>query len=194
MVEHGANLSHEGAHMQSHEPDSSILIEKGSHGVYEGSWKPSESLYLLDSGFVSIFAATFLVYYGISCLLHFGVPRIFPVRSVRGGKKQNDADTVRDAIQSMIPVSIRAFMLYLAQMLHNKGYGVLKNDDLSEYFQSPFNVFHSILMIFLLDVFHDTWFYFFHRLLHYPYFMKHVHYIHHQSKDPSAFSGYSFHW
>eukprot|EP00960_Hanusia_phi_P038115 753289-Hanusia_phi.AAC.5 len=112
MVAHGGNLSQEDTHMQSHGPDSRLLISQVSDSLYENIWKRSETLYFFDSGFASIFAATFVVYYGISCLLHFGVPKIFPVRSVRGGKKQNDSDTWRDAI------------------LHKKGYGVLKDENL----------------------------------------------------------------
>ncbi|KAJ9519878.1 hypothetical protein QJQ45_014604 [Haematococcus lacustris] len=44
-----------------------------------------------------------------------------------------------------------------------------------------------------LDFLHDAWFYWTHRLLHCPALYRHVHYIHHKSSVPSAFTGYSFH-
>lgn len=49
-------------------------------------------------------------------------------------------------------------------------------------------------MIILLDLLHDSWFYFSHRFLHNPWMLRNVHYMHHQSTMPSAFTGYSFHW
>lgn len=44
-----------------------------------------------------------------------------------------------------------------------------------------------------LDVLHDAWFYFTHRLLHSKKLYRRVHSLHHESTVPTAFTGYAFH-
>ena len=137
---------------------------------------------------------TMCIYYGVSILLHYGVPVLMNPRRVQHGDIQAGADTKRDAVRALVPVAIRAGMLAVATWLHNQGYGVLSDDTLSGALRSPLGVARLVGVVVTLDLFHDTWFYFAHRLLHRPYLMKRVHYMHHQSRVPSAFSGYSFHW
>jgi Delta7-sterol 5-desaturase len=48
----------------------------------------------------------------------------------------------------------------------------------------------SLILVFLI---HDTYFYFFHRMMHSRLLMKHVHRLHHNSTDPTPFTGYAFH-
>jgi lathosterol oxidase len=48
----------------------------------------------------------------------------------------------------------------------------------------------SVAFLFL---FHDTWFYWTHRLLHHPFFFRHIHHVHHYSNDPTPFSSFSMH-
>jgi sterol desaturase/sphingolipid hydroxylase (fatty acid hydroxylase superfamily) len=81
-------------------------------------------------------------------------------------------------------------MLTLVEILHRKGYGVLTDEPLLSVLTTPWGITCGMAMVISLDLFHDTWFYFAHRLMHHPYLMKRVHYTHHQSKVPSAFSGY----
>ena len=45
----------------------------------------------------------------------------------------------------------------------------------------------------VLFVIHDTYFYFIHRLMHLPFFYRHVHKVHHRSTNPSPWAAYSFH-
>ena len=40
---------------------------------------------------------------------------------------------------------------------------------------------------------HDTYFYWFHRLMHHPLLFKYIHLVHHQSTNPSPWAAYSFH-
>jgi sterol desaturase/sphingolipid hydroxylase (fatty acid hydroxylase superfamily) len=44
-----------------------------------------------------------------------------------------------------------------------------------------------------LVLFNDLWFYGWHRLLHTPWWFRHVHSVHHKSVDVNPFSSYSFH-
>lgn len=40
---------------------------------------------------------------------------------------------------------------------------------------------------------HDTWFYWTHRLMHWPYWFKHAHAVHHESRPPTTWTAMSFH-
>ncbi|MEZ0223108.1 MAG: sterol desaturase family protein [Alphaproteobacteria bacterium] len=45
----------------------------------------------------------------------------------------------------------------------------------------------------LLFVIHDAYFYWMHRLLHHRTLFRHVHYVHHQSVNPTPFAAFAFH-
>lgn len=57
---------------------------------------------------------------------------------------------------------------------------------------------HSLLWLLLtvpaLIVIQDTYFYWMHRLVHHPKLYSFIHREHHESRDPSPFAAYSFHW
>jgi sterol desaturase/sphingolipid hydroxylase (fatty acid hydroxylase superfamily) len=52
---------------------------------------------------------------------------------------------------------------------------------------------YFFLSFVLMMIIHDAWFYFTHVFMHHPKVFKHVHLVHHQSKDPSPYSSFSFH-
>ncbi len=52
---------------------------------------------------------------------------------------------------------------------------------------------YYILSFFMAIVIHDTYFYWLHRLLHYPKFFKFFHRVHHISTNPSPWSAFSHH-
>lgn len=52
---------------------------------------------------------------------------------------------------------------------------------------------YLLLSTALMVIWHDTWFYWIHRLLHWKPLMKKVHRVHHLSSDPSPFAAFSFH-
>ena len=139
------------------------------------------------------FGQCVIVYYGIAFLLHYVVPAVVATRNVQRAK-QRHPDTMRDASRSLIPLLIKSYTLFAAEWLHYKGYGVMDNRGLAEVAKSPSGLLQVLAMVALLDLFHDTWFYFTHRLLHSRWMLRNVHYMHHQSTNPSAFTGYSFHW
>jgi Delta7-sterol 5-desaturase len=45
----------------------------------------------------------------------------------------------------------------------------------------------------LMLLWHDFYFYWTHRLLHRPWWLRHVHGVHHRSRSPSPWAAYSFH-
>lgn len=52
-------------------------------------------------------------------------------------------------------------------------------------------VIPQIIVLFLWNEIH---FYLCHALLHTPFIMRRIHWVHHHSKEPTVFSTYSFHW
>ncbi|MEW5307960.1 MAG: hypothetical protein WDW36_010327 [Sanguina aurantia] len=104
-------------------------------------------------------------------------------------RKQGEAR--RDAFYSIGPLAVKALVWSCVEALHTRGYGMT--------YEGPLlrggwrEVLYIVASVALLDVLHDTWFYLTHRLLHWGPLYRHVHYIHHKSKAPSAFTGYSFH-
>lgn len=43
-------------------------------------------------------------------------------------------------------------------------------------------------------VIHDTYFYWMHRAVHHPKLFRHIHFVHHQSTNPTPLAAYSFHF
>lgn len=58
----------------------------------------------------------------------------------------------------------------------------------------PNNAINIFIGVVLLTLWNECYFFIVHRIMHYPFFMKHVHYVHHQSNIPTVYSVYSFHW
>ena len=53
--------------------------------------------------------------------------------------------------------------------------------------------FYLIGSLLVMFVIHDAYFYWTHRLLHTPWFLKHVHAVHHRSTNPTPLAAYCFH-
>ena len=53
----------------------------------------------------------------------------------------------------------------------------------------PYYILTTIFIIF----FHDTYFYWMHRLMHHPLLYERVHKVHHLSKDPTPWAAFAFH-
>ena len=53
--------------------------------------------------------------------------------------------------------------------------------------------FYLIATFLLLTVWHETWFYWMHRIVHFKPLYKAVHLVHHKSVNPSPMAAYSFH-
>jgi sterol desaturase/sphingolipid hydroxylase (fatty acid hydroxylase superfamily) len=49
------------------------------------------------------------------------------------------------------------------------------------------------LVVFLVLVVDDTWFYWTHRAMHHPVLFERMHRVHHESVDPTPFTAFSFH-
>ena len=58
----------------------------------------------------------------------------------------------------------------------------------------PNTIANVLLGIVLLTIWNEVHFFTVHRIMHLPYFMRHVHVVHHRSNIPTVYSVYSFHW
>lgn len=85
------------------------------------------------------------------------------------------------AVFASVVVTIRLLTNY--DILETKVY---KN--LSEH-GIPYYILTTIFVI----LFHDTYFYWAHRLMHHPLLYERVHKVHHLSKDPTPFASFAFH-
>ncbi|CAD7703495.1 unnamed protein product [Ostreobium quekettii] len=128
------------------------------------------------------------VYYACAALLHFVVPQIFPVRRIQSAERKR-GEVERDAFCSLGPIILKAGIWTIVEVLHDRGLGKLYDGPVN----SLLGISYLLFVILLLDVLHDTWFYWTHRLLHWKPLYTHVHYMHHRSRSPTAFTGYSFH-
>ncbi|AEA42644.1 sterol desaturase family protein [Fluviicola taffensis] len=61
--------------------------------------------------------------------------------------------------------------------------------DITEY-----GIGYYIFTIPVMFIIHDTYFYWMHRAIHHPKLFKHIHFVHHQSTNPTPLAAYSFHF
>ena len=62
------------------------------------------------------------------------------------------------------------------------------------YLKREFGVKELLLNLVIYTLYSDTLYYWGHRMLHLPFFWKHVHSVHHQFVEPTAFAQDAVHW
>ena len=90
----------------------------------------------------------------------------------------------REMLHSLKSVFIFGFSVFPVIYLVRLGVVTLIPD-------SPLNIIIGIL---LLTIWNEVHFFIVHRMMHLPFFMKNVHFVHHKSRIPTVYSVYSFHW
>ena len=147
------------------------------------------------AGYLVALAQVSAVYYLGSALLAHVLPALLDGARRRGAGpgtrwlRAPGQDARRDALRSAGPLAVKALAWSAAAALHRAGRGRL-------YAGPVGGADHALYLLacwVALDYLHDAWFYWTHRLLHHPWLLRRVHYVHHQSTVPTAFSGYSFH-
>jgi Delta7-sterol 5-desaturase len=93
----------------------------------------------------------------------------------------------REFIYSMSTVLIFAAVGFAVYVLALNGCLTIYTD--VDQFGWPYAIGSTLLLI----VLHDAYFYWTHRLLHHPWLFRHVHAVHHRSRNPSPWAAYSFH-
>ena len=152
---------------------------------------------LYGGGFWVAYLPACGVYYAAVILLHFIVPRLFPVSSVQVGKPRT-GQVAQEARNSLGPLAVKAAVWTFVEHLHTHPTPLRMGGPLlysAPLFPHPLaNALYYGATIIALDYAHDAWFYWTHRLLHtFPWLYRHIHVMHHRSTVPTAFCGYSFH-
>lgn len=123
--------------------------------------------------FVGIFVASLFLHY----LLKKG--KVHAIQhAIRKGQKRTEI------LHSLLSIFIFALQAIPMQWLIHQGFFTIS-------FTNAWNCLWEIPLLFLWNEIH---FYTCHWLLHRRWFMKNVHYMHHQSKEPTLYSVFSFHW
>lgn len=143
---------------------------------------------LYGQGFIPAYLQLLLVYYVSGTLIHVVIPSMINVKKIQAEGRQDGA-VMRDAVYSLGPLAVKAAIWTCVEELHRRGLGWL--------YEGPVNSLrhacYLVICVVLLDYLHDAWFYLTHRFLHWKPVYRYIHYIHHKSVQPSAFTGYSFH-
>jgi sterol desaturase/sphingolipid hydroxylase (fatty acid hydroxylase superfamily) len=178
---------------------------------------------LYGGGFFVAFAQVATVYYTTAAFLHWIVPIWFPVSSVQKSATPRPGQAAREALNSVAPLVVKAIVLTIVEKLHGAGYTLQydsndnnsNNSDSSSVSSSSssnstdsnsssidrtnttalilYHPLYWLLTIVILDILHDSWFYWTHRFLHWKPIYTNIHIIHHHSVAPTPFAGYSFH-
>lgn len=166
-----------------------------SSNATQSEFSPSGDRFDLQAAYLRAFFQAASVYYIAAIFLHYIVPRVYTVRSVQVSSRQK-GQVRREAWSSIGPLLVKAGIWTIVEYLY---YYKQHNPT------SPFNTYNRLysgsgtsilgigMTVFVLDVLHDAWFYWTHRLLHNKVLYKWVHRMHHESRVPTAFTGYSFH-
>jgi Delta7-sterol 5-desaturase len=151
----------------------------GSAGPWRSFRHVFEVNFLADGG---RWLATSLVLWG---LLHVALRRRLAHRVIRGWPTWRDLRRELAYTTSSLAVLTAANCAVLAGMVSG----------LFDVYERP--LAHGWLWLLvslpLLIVWQDAYFYWAHRLLHTRWLFKHVHGIHHRSRDPSPWTAFSFH-
>ncbi|TGL63646.1 sterol desaturase family protein [Leptospira sarikeiensis] len=81
-------------------------------------------------------------------------------------------------------IAVTVYVLGKLKILHLKTY-----KDFWEY-----GLGYAFLSFILITIWHETWFYWAHRIMHHRKFYPYIHSIHHRSTNPSPMAAYNFHW
>ncbi len=95
-------------------------------------------------------------------------------------------------IRTAIRLSIQTFILYgggIWLFLYWTGHGMTRSYETIENYGTPYFVFS----IFLMTAFHDTYFYWTHRLIHHPRLYPYIHKTHHLFHNPTPWASFAFH-
>lgn len=132
-------------------------------------------------------ALNYFVVVGLVFLLVWKVSaRLLASRRIPTRFAFDGAQVVREIANTMVTLGIGTVSAVIILVLYQRGQTSLSPGD-------DWPLWQSVAAFAGLIVFNDTWFYWWHRLLHHPKVFKHIHSVHHRSVDVNPFTSYSFH-
>ena len=98
----------------------------------------------------------------------------------------------RDQVRREIAYSLLTCLMFPTSVFMTIALGELGLTRVYFYVEE-FGWGYLVASVAMMIILHDALFYWTHRLLHTPWLMRHVHYVHHQSTDPTPWAAFSFH-
>ena len=99
----------------------------------------------------------------------------------------NAAQLKKEILYGIISLLVFTAMGYVVYLLFYYGFTLI-------YFDiNKYGLIYFFVSIVLMMILHDMYFYWTHRLLHLPGWYQKIHFVHHQSTNPSPFTALSFH-
>ncbi len=111
----------------------------------------------------------------------------FAARRIQKKPRVDGAQIKREVRLTVLTLVIGSANAMVILSLYASGHTQLSDD------VSRFPAWQIVLSFIGLLVYNDAWFYWWHRLLHRPFFFRHIHAAHHKSVDVNPFSSYAFH-
>jgi len=106
-------------------------------------------------------------------------------------RKIREKSPPKGQIRRELLASMRTVCIFAANgtiIVWGAGQGIFQIYTDIEQFGWTYLAMTTIILILL----HDAWFYWTHRIFHYPPIFRHFHRLHHQSHNPTPFASYSF--
>jgi len=140
--------------------------------------------------FPQLFVADFTRYTlaaGIAYLLFWVIfKKAFKHRNIQG-KTHSRRKMGIEFLYSLSTLTIFAFVGCIIFALNQEGYTQVYYDFAERGW------IWAIFSFILMNLLHDTYFYWTHRMMHHPKIFRHVHLVHHRSVNPSPWAAYCFH-
>lgn len=136
---------------------------------------------------ISLLLLRYLLIAGIAYLIFYVIKK----EAIKYKKIQiefpSNSDIIREIKYSILTLLIFSLIPFIIFNTNLKNY-TLVYEDIEKYGLFWFSI--AFLVMLLL---HDMYFYFMHRLMHYPKIFKYVHRLHHKSINPSPWAALAFH-
>jgi lathosterol oxidase len=149
----------------------------------------SVNIYLRWLISVGMLSARYLIFAGITFLLFYVIKRrawLYMKIQQRFPQRKQIATEIKWSMLSFLVIASFSFVLRLLSrndVIHIKIYRVF----------AEHSTWYYVLTTGFVIFFHDTYFYWAHRLMHHPVLYRHVHHVHHLSKDPTPWASFAFH-
>ncbi len=149
-----------------------------------------EFINYFSSEFISGMAFRFAVFFVPASIIFFLTNYLFKKRL--WGRKIQQRDFKGQKIKhDVIWTGINRFLLSFITVAI--AFAIAENYSLIYTDFNQFGLWYLPLSLILVLVIHDTYFYLIHRFMHHKFVMRHVHRLHHNSTDPTPYTGYAFH-